>query len=579
MARKSAFHIPVLFLLACATGDTDPEQVAIRMDGESVTLGQLQADLNRRGPGEFDGDDSDSAAVAFAGSVLDKMLLSREAFAHPRGDTTGIARRLEQTRLQEVVSVLREEVGADLTPEQLETMFAWTGQEVRVRHIQVGSYAEALDVKAAIDAGTSFESLVDERSMDAFSKPKGGEMPWFSFGEFAGVDEAAFALAIGEVSDPVLSHRGWHVLRLEERRPRESPRPATAQFEFKTRERLVEQRLSQRLAQIFESEGWSWNEAGSNAFVEGLITYEREARVKQKELSDRREAGETLTAADYELARAPEFEADVAALPIASGPGAAFTVSDAVNAYADAPSDLLPLRYDEATVSGWLRDRVLASVTERWASAGGFVAGSEAERHVRDAEDFVFVERLYRSDVQDKVRPTAADRREFFETYRDSYRWRAELEATVVRTDDQATADAARSALLEGADASALASRFAADSTFSVVRTAKTRDFELPGVLDEVVPGLNSLVRGLPDEVGGVTAAQRLANQFVIARIDGVGDTAPMTFEEAEPMVAEHCSSYLREVRLRSLLDSLRTVYRGSVDSTVAVQLTWPPRE
>ncbi len=49
------------------------------------------------------------------------------------------------------------------------------------------------------------------------------------------------------------------------------------------------------------------------------------------------------------------------------------------------PSDQLPLRYDEATVTGWLRDHVLGVVAERWAGAGGFVEGSEEARQVRDA--------------------------------------------------------------------------------------------------------------------------------------------------------------------------------------------------
>ena len=580
MARTAAYSVLLsLLVIACAPGEADPDQVAIRLEDERMTLGEFQAELNRRGPERFEGDDADSVASAFAESLLDKMILSREARASVRGDTTGLARYLHRTRVEKVKEILRDEVGADLTAERLETMFSWTGEEVRVRHIQVASYAAAREIKDLIDSGTSFESLVEERSMDAFSKANGGEMPWFAFGEFAGVDEAAFALEVGGVSEPVLSRRGWHVLRLEERRPRDEARPADARFEFQTRERLIQQRLGQRTVQLFETEGWSWNPDGIAPFVEGLLAYVREAQVMQKELDERREAGETITPEDYARPRAPEFPADVAALAVAVGPSAKITVADVADIFANAPAGSLPRLYDEATASEWVRGNVLAEVAERWATNGGFAEGSEAARRLRDAEEFVFVELLYRNEVQSKVRPTDADRREFFESYRDSYRWRADLDLTVVRTADEATAADARSALVDGADAAALTERFAADSTFRATQLPRGRDFELPGVLDEVIPGLNSHVRTLPDEVGGVTVPQRLGERFVVARIDGVGETAPMTFEEAEPMVTEHCTSYLREIRLRAFLDSLRTVYRASVDTSVVVQVTWPSKE
>ena len=112
-----------------------------------------------------------------------------------------------------------------------------------------------------------------------------------------------------------------------------------------------------------------------------------------------------------------------------------------------------------------------------------------------------------------------------------------------------------------------------------VTRTASVRDFELPGVLPAVLPGLNAHVRSVPDAAGEVTTVKPLSNRYVVARVEGVGESVPMTYSEAEPMVTEHCTSYLRELRLRAFLDSLRTEYDGSVDSSVVVHLTHPSRE
>jgi hypothetical protein len=185
--------------------------------------------------------------------------------------------------------------------------------------------------------------------------------------------------------------------------------------------------------------------------------------------------------------------------------------------------------------------------------------------------DFVHVERLYKTDVHDKVTADDGDRREFFEKYKESYRWRPDLKVTLVRTGDELVANEARNALLAGAAMEKLQEEFGHDSTLVVVSTPFMRDFSTVDGIAGSLAGLNPVIRALRDEVGGVTPREVITGQHTVVRIDAVGEHVPMTFEEAEPMVAEHCIAYLREVRLRTLLDSLRTVHSAHVDSSVVV--------
>jgi len=92
------------------------------------------------------------------------------------------------------------------------------GEEVRARHILVGTEEEAQALVARLEAGEDFAELAMETSTGP-SGPEGGDLGWFRRGDMVPeFEEAAFALQSGELSGPVQSPYGWHVIKLEERR-------------------------------------------------------------------------------------------------------------------------------------------------------------------------------------------------------------------------------------------------------------------------------------------------------------------------------------------------------------------------
>lgn len=100
-------------------------------------------------------------------------------------------------------------------------------EEVRASHILVADEATAREVaglvRAAVDA-KAFRALVDAHSLDEDSKPHGGDLTYFArdtrLHPRALVD-AAFALVnVGDVSPPIVTERGVHILKLTARRPR-----------------------------------------------------------------------------------------------------------------------------------------------------------------------------------------------------------------------------------------------------------------------------------------------------------------------------------------------------------------------
>ena len=91
-------------------------------------------------------------------------------------------------------------------------------ERVRARHILLATEKEAVDIVGRIKAGEKFEDLAKKYSLDG-SKDYGGDLGYFTAPEMvAEFSKAAFALKVGEVSQPVKTDFGWHVIKLEDRK-------------------------------------------------------------------------------------------------------------------------------------------------------------------------------------------------------------------------------------------------------------------------------------------------------------------------------------------------------------------------
>ncbi len=90
-------------------------------------------------------------------------------------------------------------------------------EEVRARHILVDTEEEAKKLVEELNAGGDFAKLAAERSKDPGSQGNGGDLGFFRRGELVPeFEQVAFALKPGEVSAPVKTQFGWHVIKVEE---------------------------------------------------------------------------------------------------------------------------------------------------------------------------------------------------------------------------------------------------------------------------------------------------------------------------------------------------------------------------
>jgi peptidyl-prolyl cis-trans isomerase C len=118
-------------------------------------------------------------------------------------------------------------------------------EEVSARHILVETEEQAKALKEQLDKGADFAKLAKENSKDPGSKDDGGNLGYFGHGQMVPqFEDVVFKLKKGEVSEPVKTQFGWHLIKLDDRRMKKPPA-----FEV-VKDRIVQSMLLQKAQKI-----------------------------------------------------------------------------------------------------------------------------------------------------------------------------------------------------------------------------------------------------------------------------------------------------------------------------------------
>lgn len=133
----------------------------------------------------------------------------------------------------EAIQAAYDERYADMEPET----------EYNASHILVETEDEAKAIKKQLDEGADFAELAKEKSTGP-SGPNGGSLGWFGKGMMVKpFEDAVVVMKAGDISDPVKTQFGWHVLKLNETRLKDAPalEDVKDELEAEIQKKLVEQ--------------------------------------------------------------------------------------------------------------------------------------------------------------------------------------------------------------------------------------------------------------------------------------------------------------------------------------------------
>ena len=137
-----------------------------------------------------------------------------------------------------------------------------TPEEVHARHILIrvpegASEAEIAqakkqieDIKKELENGADFAELAKKYSQDPGSAPNGGDLGFFSRGRMVQeFEDAAFSLEPGQLSDPVRTQFGFHLIKVEEKKP--AQHPELAQIRERVLQDYIEAERDRRFEQFY----------------------------------------------------------------------------------------------------------------------------------------------------------------------------------------------------------------------------------------------------------------------------------------------------------------------------------------
>ncbi len=196
-----------------------------KQSGNQMLAGLLREELIRQG------------AKQHNITVIDEDVQSElDRLADQFGSTAGLEQVLSQygmslddLRGQIKSTLLLEGIAAkDVTveEEELKTYYEENKdrytepEQVKARHILVEDEETAKSILKKLESGEDFAEIAKEKSSDSGSKDKGGDLGFFERGVMdASFEEAAFNLGIGETSAPVKTMFGYHIIRVEDKKP------------------------------------------------------------------------------------------------------------------------------------------------------------------------------------------------------------------------------------------------------------------------------------------------------------------------------------------------------------------------
>ena len=268
LMKKNAFFAASLLMGLAAQAQTVDDPVLMHVNGSPVTRSEFEYSFNKNNAdGVLDKKD-----VADYVQLFVDFKMKVEAAKDAGYDTlTAIRRELNGYREEMVLPTLVdsgyiERVARetyDNTAKRFDGQDLLTASHILIMMRQNATPEQQTTAKARIDsiyqallAGADFAELAQKYSDDKGSARQGGKLPQFGKGMMVPKFEAAaYALQAGEMSKPVESDYGWHIIKMHERHPFES-------YEYH----------HDKIIQFLEQRGVK--EASANALVDSLAKQE-----------------------------------------------------------------------------------------------------------------------------------------------------------------------------------------------------------------------------------------------------------------------------------------------------------------
>lgn len=240
----------ILAVPALANAEPTSNTIVAKVNGTEITLGHMIV-VRENLPEQYKTLPDD---VLFKG-ILDQIIqqtLFAQSLEGPTPKQIEIALENQKRLLladAAIEAALEEGVEADALQTRYQEKYVENYEglsEFNASHILVESLEDAEAIHAELLAGADFATLAKEKSTGP-SGPSGGALGWFGPGEMVpAFEDAVTKLGVGDVSEPVQTQFGWHVVKLNDMRVQEAPTFEAVQSELiaEIQEQIIDAKIA-----------------------------------------------------------------------------------------------------------------------------------------------------------------------------------------------------------------------------------------------------------------------------------------------------------------------------------------------
>ncbi|WP_034261695.1 peptidylprolyl isomerase [Altibacter lentus] len=419
--------------------------------------------------------------------------------------------------------------------------------EITTSHIMVSDKEDATrtfnpkeriqEIYQLLQQGESFESLAKQFSDDKNSGKQGGKLNKFGKGDLRSTafEDAAYALEnVGDISEPIKTDFGWHIIRLDEVHPiltyEEMKDGLVQKVTDMPRSKKITNQINKK---IKEKYGFQMKNDPTAFFKEFLDenalkrrwTYDTLEPSKNKVIfivGDREVDYRTF--ADYIVKRQRELRP--------------FKTLD----------NLIEVMYDEfetAELKAYFRDR-LEDENDDYAAV------------ISEYRDGLLIFDVMNKNVWNKAKKDSTGLETYFASVRNKYQWGQRVEGTIVSATNSEAAKSALQLLEQGSSSEEIKSKLNTQEKINVIVTSgifEIGDADLPEDFE---------VRT------GVSKTYRIGESYVLVKVDKILPPGPKTLEEVRGKVLSDYQNYVEE----NWMQSLRSKYKVEVNKKVLKKVT-----
>ncbi|HID39275.1 MAG TPA: hypothetical protein EYP36_07150, partial [Calditrichaeota bacterium] len=411
--RKILSLVVFVFLAVYISGCGLSDDTVAKVGNQKITVEEFKKELAKRYPNKESFADVDSSAKY---AVLNRMIESKRklAAAYDQGLDNDEEVLLELRRQKEkmLMNKFYEKMIVDkmISEDEIREAFDKQKEEVKASHILIayagarGSQAKrskeearklAAELSKRAKAGEDFATLAKQYSDDPSVKRNNGDLGYFTWGRMVPeFQKVAFAMDVGEISEPVETSYGFHVIKVEDRR--ENKDFANKDFDKESFN------IKRKLYFARQEEGRVlWDSLRSQ------IKKEYDYKLLRDNLKD-------LTAKLKEkgkkrLLNPADFTDEEKATVLATWDGGEFTLADLFDEYKDSFSRLRPALVEYVRLAPEVENINLKNFMVAKAEKMGLDDDEEIEKQMALIKERRMLAVLQNKEINSKIEPTEED--------------------------------------------------------------------------------------------------------------------------------------------------------------------------